>query len=312
LDVVFKRVFSGSDDDSREALKSLLSACIHRKVTGVQVLNTELPPEYQDGKTIRLDVHVALGKGEAADLEMQMEMGSDNIPARAVFYVSKLLVGQVEKGQLYEGIKRVYQIFFINKVLFPGNMVPRRYTLMEKTTHEPLNDLMEIVFYELPKLEAKVRQVVEGKAGVETLSPEERWCTFFRCQHDEGMAELIKELTGKDGGIMSAEKVLYKVSRDYEEWAKALAREKVELDYRSGMYNARQSGLKENEQKVRAARQEVRAARQEVRAAKQEIQAVKQAAKQQVQAIEQQAQKERETAEQKIADLERKLREAGL
>jgi predicted transposase/invertase (TIGR01784 family) len=161
LDVVFKRVFSGSDDDSREALKSLLSACIHRKVTGVQVLNTELLPEYQDGKTIRLDVHVVLGKGEAADLEMQMEMESDNIPARAVFYVSKLLAGQVEKGQLYAGIKRVYQIFFINKVLFPNStQVPRRYTLLEKTTHEPLNDLMEIVFYELPKLEAKVRQVV--------------------------------------------------------------------------------------------------------------------------------------------------------
>jgi hypothetical protein len=34
-------------------------------------------------------------------------------------------------------------------------LVPRRYTLLEKTEHDPLNDLVEIIFYELPKLEEK-------------------------------------------------------------------------------------------------------------------------------------------------------------
>jgi hypothetical protein len=184
LDVVFKRVFSGSDDDSRNALKSLLSACIHRKVSRVQILNTELLPEYQDGKTIRLDVH----------------------------------------------------------------------------------------------------------AGVETLSPEEKWCIYFRYQHDRGKAELIKELSGKDGGIMSAEKVLHKVSRDYEEWAKVLFREKAEMDYQSGIYSARQEALKENRQKVRAAKQEVRVAKHEA------------------QAIEQRAEEYRRQLEEAQA----KLREAGL
>jgi predicted transposase/invertase (TIGR01784 family) len=145
---------------------------------------------------------------------MQMELGNDDIPARAAVYASRLLSNQMKKGEYYAGIKRVYQIFFINAVLFPDSaLVSRRYTLLEKTTREPLNDLMEIVFYELPKLEAKVRQVLEGKAGVESLSPEERWCIYFRYQHDEGKTELIKRLSGKDGGIMSAEKVLNKVSR---------------------------------------------------------------------------------------------------
>jgi hypothetical protein len=37
--------------------------------------------------------------------------------------------------------------------------------------------------------------------------------SIFRYQHDEGKAELIKQLTVKDGGIMSAEKVLNRVSR---------------------------------------------------------------------------------------------------
>jgi predicted transposase/invertase (TIGR01784 family) len=211
-----------------------------------------------------------------------LEMGSDNIPARAVFYATKLLVGQVKKGQRYVRIKRVYQIFFINEVLFPdSDLVPRRYTLLEKTTHEPLNDLMEIVFYELPKLEAKVRQVLEGKAGVESLSPEESWCIFLMYQHDEGKAGLIKELARMDGGIMSAEKVLHKVSRDYEEWAKALAREKAEMDYNSGMYRSRMEGFKQAEKeaevKIQAANQETQAAKQRAQAAEQRIAELEQA-----------------------------------
>jgi predicted transposase/invertase (TIGR01784 family) len=288
LDVVFKDVFTADSEDSRNALISLLSACTHREVSDVQVKNTEIIPDYLDGKLVRLDVHVVFNDGEAADLEMQMELGDDNTPARAVFYAIRLLSGQAEKGEYYGDIKRVYMFFFINAVLFPDSpLVPRRYTLLEKTTHEPLNDLIEIVFYELPKLEAKVRLVLEGKAEVETLSPEERWCTFFRYQHDESKAELVKLLTGKDGGIMSAEKVLSKASRNYDEWAKALFREKAEMDYRSGMYVAEMKGYKEAE-----ALYEVKLENAEQRV--------------------QQERRDREAAEQRAAELERKLRKAGL
>jgi predicted transposase/invertase (TIGR01784 family) len=44
---------------------------------------------------------------------------------------------------------------------------------------------------------------------------------------------------------MSTEKVLDKVSRDREEWAKALSRELAEMDYRSGMDNAERKGLEQ-------------------------------------------------------------------
>jgi predicted transposase/invertase (TIGR01784 family) len=224
---------------------------------------------------------------------MQMELGDDDIPARAVLYVSRLLSGQGKKGEFYAGLKRVYQIFFINAVLFPDStLVPRRYTLLEKTTHEPLNDLMEIVFYELPKLEAKMLQVLEGKAGAESLSPEERWCIFFRYQHDEGKAELIRELVGKDGGIMSAEKVLNKVSREYEEWAKALFREKAAMDYRSGMYVSRMKGRKDVEAeyqvKLAVAEQQAQTAQQQAQTADQRTQA---------------AEREKETAIRKLREL---------
>jgi hypothetical protein len=41
---------------------------------------------------------------------------------------------------------------------------------------------------------------------------------------------------------MRAEQAIKKMNRDYEQWARALFREKADLDYRSGMYGARQKG----------------------------------------------------------------------
>jgi predicted transposase/invertase (TIGR01784 family) len=59
------------------------------------------------------------------------------------------------------------------------------------------------------------------------------------------MADLIAELCRQEEGIMRAERALKKMNRDQEQWARALFREKAAMDYRSGMYNARQEGRKE-------------------------------------------------------------------
>jgi predicted transposase/invertase (TIGR01784 family) len=121
---------------------------------------------------------------------------------------------------------------------------------MEDTEHDRLNDLIEILFYELPKLEGKALAVAEGREEAGNLSDEERWCMYMVYQKDEGKEELIKKLIGEDEGLMSTEKVLDKVSRDREEWAKALSRELAEMDYRSGMDNAERKGLEKGRLEV--------------------------------------------------------------
>jgi predicted transposase/invertase (TIGR01784 family) len=258
LDIVFKTVFSGGSDDSQIALKSLLSACVHREVSGVHVVNSEITPEYLTGKTVRLDIHVTFndggtGKPATADLEMQMGTNGEDIPARAIFYASRLLSGQGHRGEEYFDLKRVYQIFFLNNTLWPDSpLVPRRYAMLEKTEHDQLNDLVEIILYELPKLEEKVNRVLEGVEGVENLSLEEKWCIYLKYHEEEEKSPLIKELCQEEAGIMSAEKVLYEVSAEYEEWARALFREKAEMDYRSGMGNAYRRGVKDTEIRAEA------------------------------------------------------------
>jgi DNA repair ATPase RecN len=150
------------------------------------------------------------------------------------------------------------------------------------------------------------------------LSAEEKWCIFFRYHQDERKEGFIQDLIREEEGLMHAEKVLTKVSKEYEEWARVLFREKAEMDYRSGMHASYQKMLKENEQRVKAAEQEVQAAKQEAQAAKQEVQAAKQeaqVAKQKVQAAEQRTQdvaQHAKNVEQRVVELERRLREVGL
>ena len=111
-----------------------------------------------------------------------MTRSNDDLKDRAAQYIAVLQAGQSKKGKLYKETKRAYQIFFLNFDLFPGSdKLPRRYSYREEKEHDRLTELTEIIFYELPKLEKRVQDYFEGRAGTETLSNEEKWCIFFTC-----------------------------------------------------------------------------------------------------------------------------------
>jgi predicted transposase/invertase (TIGR01784 family) len=247
LDIVFKTLFTANDEDSREALRLLLSACTRRAVRSVQVQNSEILPEYLTGKTVRLDIHAAFNDGEQADLEIQVKKTDDDLKARALLLAAKLLAGQAKRGKKYATAKRVYQIFFLNCELFPeSNKVPRRYFAMEEAEHDRLSDKLEIIIYEMPKLEQYVKGYFEGTVDMKNLSPEQKWCIYLRYKSNEQMEPLIQELCRQEEGIMRADRALAKISRDEEKWARALFREKAAMDYSSELYataKARAEGI---------------------------------------------------------------------
>ena len=72
-----------------------------------------------NAKSARLDVNIIFNDGEAADLEMQIGKSDDDLGARAALYAAMLLSAQSKKGHPYKEIKRVYQIFFLNCILYP-------------------------------------------------------------------------------------------------------------------------------------------------------------------------------------------------
>ena len=248
-DTVFKAVFASDDEDSRAALRSLLSCIIHREVSHLRIMNSEIPPDLLKGKTVRLDIHATFNDGEQADLEMQIGLSGDDLKTRAAFYAARLLSGQGKRGEPYRGLKRVYQIFFLNSVLFPGSeKIPRRYFLKEEKEQDKLSEVVEVIFYELPKVEKEAVRYIEGVdvREVENLSPEEKWCIYMKYRHEERAGKLMEKLSQEEG-IMSAERVLERVNRDYEKWARQLFREKAEMDYYAGIASARLEGRAEGE-----------------------------------------------------------------
>ena len=271
-DLVFKAMLTSDNEDSREALRLLLCACTRRKITSVQVINNELLPAHLDAKSVRLDVHVTFNDGEAADLEMQIDKTNDSLKARAEVYAAMLLVNQTKRGMQFSQTKRVYQIFFLNCVLFPGSeKIPRRYFYQEEEEHDRLSEITEIIFYEMPKLEQRVEQFLSGKADIKTLPDDEKWCIYFKYRHEQQAAALIDKLCYEEEGIMRAEKAVTKVDRGMKRAARRMAIIKNDMEraektrytqhdinqtsyqigHREGIWEGRQEGCQEGRQEAR-------------------------------------------------------------
>ena len=245
-DLVFKAMLTQDTEDSREAIRCLLSACTHRQITDVRIVNNELLPVHLDAKTARLDVNVTFNDGEVADLEMQIGKSDDDLGMRSALYSAMLLSAQSKKGNLYKTIKRVYQIFFLNCVLYPqSSKLPRRYHLLEDSEHDKLTDIIEIIYYEMPKLEQRVRDILGGKIRTKTLSDEEKWCIYMKYRHEADKKSLITELCHEETGIMRTEKALSKVDRDFAKYMREMNIVKNRMDRASEKYYARQEGLTE-------------------------------------------------------------------
>jgi len=242
-DVVFKIMLSSDTEDSREALRSLLSACTRREVSKVKVLNSELLPVHLGGKKPRLDIRVTFNDGEIADLEMQMEKSSDDLKRRSTQYSAMLQAGNLKKGAFYKEVKRVYQVFFVNQVLFSDSeKFPRRYAYREEKEYDLLTDSTEIIFYELPKLEQRVKDYFADKTGTETLSAEEKWCIFFKYRHEQQAKLLIDELCYKEDGIMRAEKQVNNIHRSFEKYMREMDEIKDEMERHDRLQAAKKEG----------------------------------------------------------------------
>jgi predicted transposase/invertase (TIGR01784 family) len=116
---------------------------------------------------------------------------------------------------------------------------------MEEEEHDRLTDATEIIFYEMPKLEQKVQNMLAGKADMQTLSAEEKWCMFLKYRHEVRAEKLIEELSRKEEGIMRAERAAAKMDRDYEKFARKMAEMKNSLDIALTREAIRRKGLED-------------------------------------------------------------------
>jgi len=127
---------------------------------------------------------------------------------------------------------------------------------MEETEHDRLNELIEVIYYEMPKTADAVREYFAGKETLKTLPTEQKWCIYFKYRVEEGMEPLIDELRREEEGIMRADRALKKIERDREKRARRIFWDNQRLVYNSDMDAAKEKGRTEGRQEGRLTRQE--------------------------------------------------------
>src|SRR5574344_1974487 len=236
-DIIFKALFTQNSEDSRGALKSFLSAVIGRKVNTVTLLPNEPAAEDSEDKNARLDVACTFNDGDAADIEMQGVNENNSYGRRAEYLTAKLLNYVVPKGTDWHKIHQVFQISVLNFIFDPTDSSPVGRYLMRKKTGQPLAEVQNVIFLELPKLK-------NNEDNPKQLPDAQKWCKFFLEADNPQKKDYVHQLEQTEEGIMQAQKVLDHISSNDALWKKEFDRQVVETDRSSALHYAIETGTK--------------------------------------------------------------------
>ena len=154
-DYVFKRVFGHKG--SEKITKALIGEIIGRKIRSIKL--SESPILEKDLKLDKmgvLDVKVVLDDMTIIDVEMQVRK-EKGMEQRRMFYISKLLVDQIQESEQYELLNKVIYIeiedYKDKKFKNRGTYhIKAKYTYDDKE-HEEYSNMVEIHEINLKKLE---------------------------------------------------------------------------------------------------------------------------------------------------------------
>ena len=128
-DFAFKYVFGEDCKEANDALKSLLTVFLERKVNKVVVKNSEIVKDYSKMKSPRLDLLVEFDDRTTVDLEMQLRQTKDNLPIRFSYYLARLHGSQELEGKYYGELKETIVLVFFNVNLIDNNRMCNTFTL---------------------------------------------------------------------------------------------------------------------------------------------------------------------------------------
>jgi len=247
-DEVFKAVFTRDTSESRTALSDLISALIGRTVVVKTIVANEPATSFLGQKKIRYDISCMSKNGEPIDVEMSFHPINDELN-RIGYFATRLIAGQDIQGidKSYSDLKDTYQISILaQKLFFPDKSLTHTFQFYDPQTNVSLDFKLWIITLELEKAEAFI-----GKS-VEEMTNKERWAAYFQYLTDEAKREKIEEIIKHEEGIAMATNSLHQVSAEYEAYCLQTSLMKGELDWRSGMKDAKLEGR--NEEKLENAR----------------------------------------------------------
>ena len=115
VDFCFKELM-----EDAEIRRGFVSALLDRKpeeITQTELLPTHLRRESPGDKLGILDVRILINQSEQMNLEIQI-FPFPLWPVRSIFYLGKMFVGQIRKGQDYGGMQKCVHVGILDFILF--------------------------------------------------------------------------------------------------------------------------------------------------------------------------------------------------
>ena len=284
-DFAFKYVFGEDCKEANDALKSLLTVFLERKVNHVVVKNSELVKDYSKMKSPRLDLLVEFDDQTTVDLEMQLRQTQDHLPIRFSYYLARLHGSQELEGKYYGELKETIVLVFFNVNLIDNHRMCNTFTLRNEeglSFVEESQDRMKLRTVEMAKLDVN--------KPLEEMNEQEKMIYYFLNCHKGMDDSKIKAMIESDGVIQMLEKRVETISDDG--WKKIIE------DFRK---------LHENEERMerQLELEEAQKAKEEARKVLQEANKLKQEAsklKQEVNKLKQEADKKVERANKQVEE----------
>ena len=208
-DFAFKYVFGEDCKEANDALKSLLTVFLERKVNRVVVKNSEIVKDFSKMKSPRLDLLVEFDDRTTVDLEMQLRQTKDNLPIRFSYYLARLHGSQQLEGKYYKQLKETIVLVFFNVNLIENDKMCNTFTLRNEeglSFVEESQDRMKLRTIEMAKLDVN--------KPLEDMNEQEKMIYYFLNCHKGMDDSKIKVMIEKDGVIQMLEKRVETISDD--------------------------------------------------------------------------------------------------
>ena len=208
-DFAFKYVFGEDCKEANDALKSLLTVFLERKVNHVVVKNSEIVKDFSKMKSPRLDLLVEFDDQTTVDLEMQLRQTKDNLPIRFSYYSARLHGSQELEGKYYGELKETIVLVFFNVNLIENDKMCNTFTLRNEeglSFVEESQDRMKLRTVEMAKL--------DSNKPLKDMNEQEKMIYYFLNCHKGMDDSKIKVMIEKDGVIQMLEKRVETISDD--------------------------------------------------------------------------------------------------
>ena len=313
-DFAFKYVFGEDCKEANDALKSLLTVFLERKVNHVVVKNSEMVKDFSKMKNPRLDLLVEFDDRTTVDLEMQLRQTQDYLPIRFSYYLARLHGSQQLEGKYYKQLKETIVLVFFNVNLIDNDKMCNTFTLKNEDGLpfvKETEDRMKIRTVEMAKLDVN--------KPLEDMNEQEKMIYYFLNCHKGMDDSKIKVMIESDGVIQMLEKRVETISDDG--WKKIIEdfrklhenEERMERQLEIEELQKTKEDVQKAQEELQQAQVEVQQAQVEVQQALVEVQQAQvevQQAQVEVQQAQEKVQKTKEEAKKTMLEATKKSEEA--